>query len=56
MRHEKNNSYFPEVRERALRMGLENQRGYPSEWVAIESIAPKTGCVPHTLHLCVRKY
>ena len=42
----KSNSYSPEVRERAVRMVLENLKDYPSEWAAIESIAPKIGCVP----------
>ena len=46
----KSNSYSPEVRERAVRMVLENLKDYPSEWAAIESIAPKIGCVPQTLH------
>lgn len=40
----KSNSYSPEVRERAVRMVLENVNDYPSEWAAIESIAPKIGC------------
>lgn len=39
----KSNSYSPEVRERAVRMVLENVNDYPSEWAAIESIAPKIG-------------
>ena len=52
----KSNSYSPEVRERAVRMVLENVNDYPSEWAAIESIAPKIGCVPQTLHSWVRKY
>lgn len=29
---------------------------YPSLWAAIESIAPKIGCVPQTLHDWVRKH
>lgn len=52
----KSNSYSPEVRERAVRMVLENLKDYPSEWAAIESIAPKIGCVPQTLHCWVRKH
>ena len=52
----KSNSYSPEVRERAVRMVLENVNDYPSEWAAIESIAPKIGCVPQTLHSWVRNY
>ena len=34
----KSNSYSPEVRERAVRMVLENLKDYPSEWAAIESM------------------
>jgi transposase-like protein len=52
----KTTTYSPEVRERAVRMVLENVNDYPSEWAAIESIAPKIGCVPQTLHSWVRKY
>ena len=37
-------------------MVLENLKDYPSEWAAIESIAPKIGCVPQTLHGWVRKH
>jgi len=47
--------YSPEVRERAVRMVLEHRGEYPSLWAAIESIAPKIGCVPQTLHDWVRK-
>ena len=52
----KSNSYSPEVRERAVRLVLENLKDYPSEWAAIESIASKIGCVPQTLHGWVRKH
>lgn len=52
----KSNSYSPEIRERAVRMVLESLKDYPSEWAAIESIAPKIGCVPRTLHGWVRKH
>jgi transposase len=48
--------YSPEVRERAVRMVQEHRGEYPSLWAAIESIAPKIGCVPQTLHDWVRKY
>ena len=47
--------YSPEVRERAVRMVQEHRGKYPSLWAAIESIAPKIGCVPQTLHEWVRK-
>lgn len=46
----KSNKFSPEVRERAVRSMQEHRGEYPSLWVAIESIAPKIGCVPKTLH------
>jgi transposase-like protein len=52
----KPNKYSPEVRERAVRMVQEHRGEYPSLWAAIESIAPKIGCVPQTLHDWVRKH
>ena len=35
---------------------LEHRGEYSSMWAAIESIAPKIGCVPQTLHDWVRKH
>ena len=46
----KSNKFSPEVRERAVRMVQEHRGDYPSLWAAIESIAPKIGCVPQTLY------
>ena len=45
----KSNKYSPEVRERAVRLVQEHRAEYPSLWAAVESIAPKIGCVPQTL-------
>ena len=45
----KTNKFSPEVRERAVRLVQENRGEYPSLWAAVESIAPKIGCVPQTL-------
>ena len=45
----KSNKFSPEVRERAIRMVQEHRDEYPSLWAAVESIAPKIGCVPQTL-------
>jgi transposase len=45
----KSPKFSPEVRERAVRMVLEHRGEYPSLWAAIESIAPKIGCVAQTL-------
>jgi transposase-like protein len=45
----KSNKFSPEVRERAVRMVQEHRGQYPSLWAAVESIAPKIGCVPQML-------
>ena len=45
----KSNKFSPEVRERAVRMVQEHRGEYPSLWAAVESIAPKIGCVSQTL-------
>jgi transposase-like protein len=56
MNKSKSNRFSPEVRERAVRMVLEQRGEYPSLWAVIESIAPKIGCVPQTLHEWVRRH
>ena len=43
------NKFSPEVGERAVRMVQEHRGEYPSLWAAVDSIAPKIGCVPQTL-------
>ena len=50
----KTNKFSPEVRERAVRMVQEHRGEYPSLWAAVESIAPKIGCVSQTLLEWVR--
>ena len=52
----KSNKFSPEVRERAVRMVLEHRGEYSSQWAAIESIAPKIGCVPQTLLEWVKRH
>src|SRR5580704_7025397 len=52
---ERSRRYSPEVRERAVRMVLEHQHEYSSQWAAITSIAGKFGCVPETLRHWVRR-
>jgi transposase len=52
----KSNKFSPEVRERAVRMVFEHRGEYSSLWATIESIAPKIGCVPQTLHDWIRKH
>jgi len=51
----RSNRYSPEVRERAVRMVLEHERKYDSQWSAIVSIAAKIGCNPETLRKWVRR-
>ncbi|EJH7534134.1 IS3 family transposase, partial [Escherichia coli] len=45
-----------EVRQRAVRMVLESQSEYDSQWATICSIAPKIGCTPETLRVWVRQH
>ena len=54
--NKRSNKFSPEVRERAVRMVQEHRGEYPSLWAAIESIAPKIGCVPQSLNEWVRKH
>jgi len=51
----KSNKFPPEVRERAVRMVQEHRGEYASLWLAVESIAPKIGCVPQTLLTWVKR-
>ena len=51
----KSNKFSPEVRERAVRLVQEHRGEYLSLWAAIESIAPKIGCVPQTLNEWVKR-
>ena len=44
-----NKRYSPEVRERSIRLVIEQQGEYSSRWSAICSIAGKIGCTPETL-------
>ncbi|EFK2540227.1 IS3 family transposase, partial [Escherichia coli] len=52
----KNIRFSPEVRQRAVRMVLESQGEYDSQWATICSIAPKIGCTPETLRVWVRQH
>jgi transposase len=47
--------YSPEVRERAVRLVLEQQAEHGSQWAAMSSIASKMGCTPETLRNWVRQ-
>ena len=47
--------YPPELRERAVRLVLEQQDTYASQWAAIVSIAEKMGCSTEALRNWVRQ-
>lgn len=49
------NKYSPEVRERAVRMVLDNTGQHESRWAAIVSVSEKIGCVAQTLNEWVKK-
>jgi transposase len=47
--------YPTEVRERAMRMVIENRDLYPSEWAAITSVSQKLGMKSETLRKWIRR-
>lgn len=51
----KQKRYSPEVRERAVRMVLDHQSEYASQWQAVVSIAAKFGCTAESLRRWVRQ-
>ncbi len=52
----KSPKFSPEVIDRAVRLVVESQDQYPSQWAAIESIAGKIGCTAETLRRWVRQH
>ena len=51
----KTKKYSSEVRERAVRLVLDHEQDYPSQWAAIGSVAEKIGCTAETLRNWVRQ-
>jgi len=47
--------YSPELRERAVRMAIENRSDYPSEWATFTAVSKLFGMSPETLRTWVRK-
>ena len=48
--------YSLQVRQRAVRMVLDHEHSYPSQWAAIGSIAEKIGCTRESLRRWVRQH
>ena len=47
--------YSPEVRERSVRLVLDQTDKHSSQWAAIQSVASKIGCTSETLRKWVRQ-
>ena len=47
--------FAPEVRERAVRLVREQRDAHPTQWAAIQAIAPKIGCSAEALRTWVRR-
>lgn len=50
-----NLKFSPEIKERPVRMVLDQRDQCGSQWAAVESIADKIGCVPQTLSLWIKR-
>ncbi len=51
----KRNRYSQEVRERAVRMVLDQEGQHATRWAALRSIASKIGCSPEALRKWVQR-
>ena len=51
----RNSGYAPEVRERAVRLVLENRGDHRSEWATICSVADGLGCTPESVRRWLRQ-
>ena len=49
------NKFSHEVRERAVRLVLDNEGQHESHWQAVVSISAKIGCAPQTLNEWVKR-
>lgn len=47
--------FSPEVRERAIRLVMEQRPTHPSEWAALQAVATKLGTTAETLRKWVRQ-
>lgn len=47
--------FSPEVRERAIRLVVEQEGEHESQWAAIRSVASKIGCSAETLRSWIRQ-
>ena len=52
---DKQTRYSPEVRERAVRLVLEQTEAHGSQWAAMQSVSAKIGCTAETLRKWVRQ-